>query len=114
MNRSCFLSRAAWRTPPNPWDTRSPRCVGLVPGPASFSLVCALPSTASAAAEASLFGRFIGTTEQSDSSPACVSGLWLLAFPDRPAGAGTKEVSRFSCMLFLDVPGLFDYAGPSR
>ena len=74
-------------------------------GSASFSLVCALPSTASAEAFAPLFGCFIGTTAQSDSSLAYMSGLWLLTFPDRSAAADTKEVSRFSCMLFLDVLG---------
>jgi hypothetical protein len=41
-----------------------------------------------------------------------MSGLWFFAFPDRSARADAKEVSRFSCMLFLDVPGVFDYAGP--
>ena len=28
--------------------------------------------------------------------------------------AGISEVSRFSCMKFLGVPGAFDYAGPPR
>jgi hypothetical protein len=28
--------------------------------------------------------------------------------------AGVSEVSRFSCMKFLGVPGVFDYAGLSR
>jgi hypothetical protein len=28
--------------------------------------------------------------------------------------AGISEVSRFSCMKFLGVPGVFDYAGPSK
>src|ERR1017187_7284006 len=51
---------ATWRTPLGPWDTRSPLSVGLVPGAASFSLVCALPSTTSAEAVAPLFGRFTG------------------------------------------------------
>ena len=32
MNRSCFLSLAACRTPPNPWDTRFPLCVGCMCG----------------------------------------------------------------------------------
>ncbi len=27
--------------------------------------------------------------------------------------AGVSEVSRFSCMKFLGVPGVFDYAGLS-
>ncbi len=35
-------------------------------------------------------------------------------FPaDLPSGlaTGVSEVSRFSCMKFLGVPGVFDYAG---
>jgi len=28
--------------------------------------------------------------------------------------AGISEVSRFSCMKFLGVPGVFDYAGLNR
>jgi hypothetical protein len=28
--------------------------------------------------------------------------------------AGISEVSRFSCMKFLGVPGVFDYAGPNK
>src|SRR5215472_7081884 len=28
--------------------------------------------------------------------------------------AGVSEVSRFSCMKFIGVPGVFDYAGPNR
>ena len=59
VNRSCFLARAAWRTPPNPWDTRAPLCVGRVCGWASFSLVCALPSAGSAEVLSSLFVSFI-------------------------------------------------------
>jgi hypothetical protein len=46
-----------------------------------------------------LFGCFTGTTAQSGSSPAYMPGLRLFAFPDRPVGAGAKEVSRF-CILF--------------
>jgi hypothetical protein len=38
--------------------------------------------------------------------------LWLFTFPDRPDRSGALEVSRFSCILFLGVPGVFDYAGP--
>jgi hypothetical protein len=59
-------------------------------------------------------GRFIGTTAQSDSSRACVSALWLIAFADRSRSwlvRDVLEVSRFSCMLFLCVRGFFDYAG---
>src|SRR5271166_2818221 len=77
-----------------------------------FSLVRALSSTASAEACASLFGGFIGTAAQSDSSPAYTSGVRLWAFPDRSPRGNTEEVSRFSCMQFLSVPGVYDYAGP--
>jgi len=49
---------------------------------------------------------------RSDSSPAFTSGVRLWAFPDRSACADTEEVSRFSCMQLLSVPGVYDYAGP--
>ncbi len=78
-----------------------------------FSLTRDLPSTTSAEACAPLFGGFIGITARSDSSGAYTSGVRLSAFPDRPPlMEGTPEVSRFSCMQFLSVPGVFDYAGP--
>ncbi len=82
-----------------------------------FSLVRALPSPASAEDCSSLFGWFIGTTAQSDSlSSACMLALWLWAFANRPRSCWDRdapEISRFSCMLFLGVPGLLDYAGPA-
>ncbi len=78
-----------------------------------FSLTNALPSTTSAEACASLFGGFIGTMASCDSSGAYTSGLWLFTFPDRSPRAGdAPEVSRFSCILFRGVRGVFDYAGP--
>ena len=81
-----------------------------------FSLARAFFSPASAEDRSSLFGWFIDTMAQSDSSRACVSALWLCAFADRPrslAGRGAPEVSRFSCMWFLSVRRFFDYAGPA-
>ena len=102
---------AARRTPLNPWDTRSPLCVGLVLDCASFSLGRCLPSTASAEGCPSLFGGFTGTTQRSDSCNAYTSAVRLCAFADRPVCfTGTLQVSRFSCMLFLDVHGVFDHA----
>src|SRR5208283_3005332 len=90
-----------------------PYCAGGVWFWPMFSLVRALPSTTSAEACASLFGGFIGTTARSDPSPAYTSGVGLWAFPDRsPLAGNTEEVSRFSCMQFLSVPGVSDYAGP--
>ena len=64
-------------TPPNPWDTRFPPCVGCVCDWASFSLVCALPSAGSAEVLSSLFVSFIGTMAQSDSSKTYISGSWV-------------------------------------
>ena len=81
-----------------------------------FSLARALFSPASAEDRSSLFGWFIDSMARSDSSRACASAVWLLAFADRPralAGRGAPEVSRFSCMLFLGVRGFLDYAGPT-
>src|SRR5438128_8963432 len=48
-----------------------------------FSLVCALPSPASAEACASLVDWFTGTTAQSDFSSTCMSAVWFMAFADR-------------------------------
>jgi hypothetical protein len=85
-----------------------------------FSLVRILPSPTSAENCSSLFGWFIGTVTQSDSSAPFMRIVRLLPSPaglfrsSRPVGT---EVSRFSCMLFLSVRRLSDYAGstgPSR
>ena len=75
---------------------------------------CALSSPAYAEAFASLFGRFTGITAQSDFSSTCTSAVRFMAFADRPSHTleGVLEISRFSCMLFLSVRGLLDYAGP--
>jgi hypothetical protein len=79
-----------------------------------FSLAHALPSPISAEGCPSLFGWFIGTMAQSDSSRAYTSDVRFCIFSDRPRLGlirGTLEVSRFSCMLFLSVRGFSDYAG---
>jgi hypothetical protein len=53
----------------------------------------------------------------SDSSGTYVRASWL---SPSPAGllcsflVGIPEVSRFSCMKFLGVSGVFDYAGLAR
>ena len=81
-----------------------------------FSLARALPSPTSAEDRSSLFGWFIGTTAQSDSSGACMLALWLWAFANRSRSwldRDAPEVSRFSCMLFLSVRGFLDYAEPA-
>ena len=82
-----------------------------------FSLACVLPSPTSAVgpvtAGPSWFGWLMGTTTQSDSSPPCAPDVRLDAFSGRPAVllSGDAEVSRFSCMKFLSVRGVYDYAG---
>src|ERR1700747_1226834 len=81
-----------------------------------FSLVGALPSPTSAEDCSSLFGWFIGTTALSDFSGACMLALRFWAFANRSRPCSDRdapEISRFSCMLFLGVPGFLDYAGPT-
>ena len=86
-------------------------CVGLVLDCASFSLGRRLSSTTSVEGCPSLFGSFIGITQRSDSCSAYVSAVRLCAFADRSVGlTDTLQVSRFSCMLFLDVRRAFDHA----
>ena len=80
-----------------------------------FSSSCALSSPASVGSFPPLFGRFTGTTTQSDFSNACMSVVRLYAFPNRPSqtAEGTLEISRFSCMLSPSAcAGSNDYAGP--
>ena len=64
-----------------------------------------------------MFERFIGTMPRSDSSET-----YMRAVRPKPSPtdllpvwtAGVSEVSRFSCMKFIGVSGVFDYAGLSR
>ena len=81
-----------------------------------FSLIPGLPSPTSASGCPLLFGWFIGTIPESDSSETCLSAVWHNAFSDRSRlwlSREASEVSRFSCMLFLSVRGFSDYAGPA-
>jgi len=58
-----------------------------------------------------VFGSFIGTTPRSDSCSAYASAVRLYAFADRSVSlTDALQVSRFSCMLFLDVHRAFDHA----
>jgi hypothetical protein len=81
-----------------------------------FSLISGLPSPFSADALPSLFEWFIGSMPLSDSSETCMR---VVRPKPSPAGllstcpTGVSEVSRFSCLKFLGVPGVYDYAGPS-
>ena len=80
----------------------------------TFSLRHALSSSTSAKGFPSLFGRLTGTTAWSDPSEAYMSAVRLITFSDRSrSDRDTPEVSRFSCMMFLDVLRFSDYAGPN-
>jgi len=52
----------------------------------------------------------------SDSSQTYTRAVWPEPSPAdlQEIAAGVSEVSRFSRMKFLGVPGVFDYAGPTR
>ena len=104
---------ALWRTPLNPWDTLAPLCVGRMLGCAMFSLTSqsSLPNLRRRfPALVWLVHRYYTEVRP---SAACMSGLRPWALPDRPVTAsGITEVSRFSCMKFLSVRGVYDYAGP--
>ena len=114
--RSCVLSCAACRTPRTPWDTRTPLCVGRVRDRAMFSLVCTLSSLTSAEDRSPVFSRFTGTPVQSDPSRPYMAAVRHFAFAARSRSRmtrGSLEVSRFSGLLLLGVPGFFDSAGPT-
>jgi hypothetical protein len=110
----CFLSlRAASRTPPSPWDTRSRLCVRYVRVSSVFPLVGQLPSIPSAEDCSPLFGHFAGTTCPSDSPLTYMPVLQLVAFSGRsgvllPDASG---VSRFSRMEFSGMPGVWGLRG---
>src|SRR5262245_1828657 len=81
-----------------------------------FSSVCALPSPVSVEDRSSLFIWLTGTTAQSYFSCTFTSAVRFMAFADWSCSfeQDVREISRFSCMLFLSVRGFLDYAGPSN
>src|SRR5579863_2838639 len=86
-----------------------PLCVGSMRDCPVFSFICALPSPSSAGSCPPLFGGS-QVLRRSPTSPerACPS-CGSVAFTDRPSptAEGVLEISRFSCMLFLSVRGLY-------
>src|SRR6266852_5464276 len=101
--------------------TRGTRAVPLYVGYVSrgrvFSLISSLTSSLSADVLPSLFEWFIGTIPLSDSSQTYMRAVWPKPSPAvlrLTLAAGVCEVSRFSCVKFLGVSGVFDYAGLSR
>jgi len=105
------------RTLAHPWDTRSPaRCRVRVEW--ESVLLDPQPSLPTLRQPGSVVVRMVHRY---------YAAVWLLADVHGPCGlslhpptcglvstAGVSEVSRFSCMKFLGVPGVFDYAGPNK
>jgi hypothetical protein len=72
-----------------------------------------LPSMPSASGCPPLFEHFVGSTQPSDSPPACMLDSRLMAFSNRPAATsatGAHGVSRFSGVEFPCMPGVSDCA----
>ena len=92
----------------SPMDTVSRLSVRPAFDCAVFSSVNALPSTSSADGCPPLFGRFIGTTPLSDSSPACAWAVRQLPSPTGlPVSRQTpNEASRISCGKVPNVRGV--------
>src|ERR1017187_9765408 len=83
----------------------------------SSPLSAAFPPHSPPTSFPSLFERFIGTMPLSDSSGTCMRAVRPEPSPTvlpLSSEAGISEVSRFSCMKFLGVSGVFDYAGLNR
>ena len=81
-----------------------------------FSLAGRLPSMPSADGCPPLFGHYIGTTQPSDSPPACMLDFRLMTFSNRAAAIfapGANGVSRFSRMEFPCMLGVSDCAESS-
>jgi hypothetical protein len=82
-----------------------------------FSLSRSLPSALSADNVPSMFECFIGSMPRCDSSETYTRAVRPKPSPavlQLTHTAGVSEVSRFSCMKFLGVSGVFDYAGPDK
>jgi len=105
------------RTPANPWDTRaSLRCrvraglmgVFLDQRPSLLTLRRQFPVLVR------MIHRYYATVRLLEDVRA---GHTAICLPRRPVvepTTGASEVSRFSCEEFLDVLGVYDYAGPVR
>jgi hypothetical protein len=105
------------RTLTHPWDTRGPALSRVRVEWKVVSLSRSLPSSISADDAPSLFDWFIGTMPRCDSSETYTRAVRHSPSPADllpSLATGASEVSRFSCMKFLGVPGVFDYAGPNR
>src|SRR5207247_848078 len=117
VNRNRLSLFAASRTRCSPANAFPQLCIWDAAVCLVFSLVGRLPSMPSAGVDLPpLFGHFAGTTQPSDSLPACMSRLWLITFLDRPARSfvsGADRASRFSRVEVPCMSGVLDLAGPA-
>src|SRR5215472_16387390 len=86
VNFSFLSFLAVSRTRSSPLGLLSQLGVRRRLGCCVFSLVCILPSTASAGDPSPLFGCFVGTIAPYDSPSSFLKDLPLLAFSSRPTG----------------------------
>ena len=94
MNRTLLSRLAASRMRSKAGDTLSQLCVWRVPLRTAFPLAPPLPSIASAAAEAALFGDFAGTMGRSDFPWTFIIGLRVRPSrcgPSPRCGSGRPE-----------------------
>jgi hypothetical protein len=113
VNRVRLSLRAALRTPSKSLHSLIRLCVRGAVAYSMFFLIGRLPSMPSASGCPPLFEHFVGTTQPSDSPPACMLDSRLMAFSNRPAtlsATGANGVSRFSRVEFPCMPGVLDCA----
>ena len=117
MNFISLFSFAAFRTPVSPWDTLFPALCRVRVRLMSV-LLDQRPSLLTLRQRFPVFVRMVHRYYAAVRLLGDVhAGRTAFAFTRRPAAglaAGVSEVSRFSCMKFLGVSGVFDYAGLSR
>ena len=117
MNFVSWFSFATFRTPANPWDTQ---CTALCRVRVRWWRIL-LDQRPSLLILRKRFPIFVRMIHRYCSAVRLLRdvhvGRTAIAFSHRPVvcfTSGISEVSRFSCMEFLDVRGVYDYAGPAQ
>ena len=91
MNRSFFLSFAAFRMRSSACDTLARSCARRMRCCPAFPSAPALGSTRSASGRPESFAGFSATMARSDFSSPCIVGLRLLTFPARTSSCATGQ-----------------------
>jgi len=118
VNRSALFFRALSRTPFNPWDIRSPLCVGWLLDCLMFSLVRGLPSATSASRPSASLARLLRWYYAPVRLLAGVHArIVLVAFRADPVAGWPRMPARSPGSRACSFPTcswLLDYAGPAR